>query len=378
MIGVESPIDNFRLRYRRPVRLLWVSPLYLPDIGGIELLGSRVLPRLVARGIEPVVLASHGPRSTRDHEVVDGVEVHRVAAIGALEARDPRAVLAVSARIRAVKERVAADVVHLHGVAPMTWFERRHPGTTPSVLTVHNTLRPYSGGASAELLSSVTRVVFCSEATRRDALPHAPDVADRSTVIWYGVPIPPDVAPLPADPVVLCPARLVPAKGLHHALEAVAALLPRFPTLRLVLAGEGPEEARLRAEASRLDVERHVDFLGAVPPDLMPDVYRRATVVALPSVHEGMPIALMEAASHGRPAVAFGVDGVPEAVVDGSTGIVVTPGDTAQLAAALGAVLGDRALAERLGAGARARAETHFDIDVCTDAHAALYGRLVG
>jgi glycosyltransferase involved in cell wall biosynthesis len=90
-------------------------------------------------------------------------------------------------------------------------------------------------------------------------------------------------------------------------------------------------------------------------------LWQQASVGVLASKSEGMPVSLMEAAACGVPVVATAVGGVPELVIDGETGILV-PADVDKMTAALGWLLTDRALADRMGRAARRRAEEHFSV----------------
>jgi glycosyltransferase involved in cell wall biosynthesis len=101
-------------------------------------------------------------------------------------------------------------------------------------------------------------------------------------------------------------------------------------------------------------------------------------VLAHAAVREGLGLALLEAASAGVPVVAFAAGGVPDAVVDGVTGLLVPVGDTAAWRAALARLLAGRVERARLGGAARAHAERHFGIDGLVDAHLELYGRVLG
>ena len=127
----------------------------------------------------------------------------------------------------------------------------------------------------------------------------------------------------------------------------------------LLIAGDGPQEAELRALARELAVDAR--FLGRV--DEMPALMNAADALVLSSVVEGLPMALIEAAASGLPAVATDVGGVREVVLDGHTGFVAPPRDPAALAAAMARLaalsLQDRA---RMGVAARAHAVARFDL----------------
>jgi glycosyltransferase involved in cell wall biosynthesis len=135
-------------------------------------------------------------------------------------------------------------------------------------------------------------------------------------------------------------------------MEAVAALRPAVPDVRLVCAGEGERDAALR-HAERLGIADAVRFTAWVGPSGKRALLETASVLALPSYEEAMPLGLLEAMAAGVPVVATPVGGIPEILVDGASGFLVAPGDTATLQRLLRKLLLDRQLAARLGAAAR-------------------------
>jgi phosphatidylinositol alpha-1,6-mannosyltransferase len=172
---------------------------------------------------------------------------------------------------------------------------------------------------------------------------------------------------LPAGPLVLTAARLVPEKNVSAGLRAFALAASRRPGAAYAVAGAGREEPALRALAAELGIAERVRFLGAVPHEEMPGLHAAADVFFLPSRRtaaweENFPNAALEAMAAGRPVVAGDVGGLPEIVAHGETGFLADPDDPAALAAALERLLGDPALARRMGAAGRARAEREFDV----------------
>ena len=153
---------------------------------------------------------------------------------------------------------------------------------------------------------------------------------------------------------------LAPEKDVAAALHAVGAI----PDVRLVIAGDGPEAAALRAEAHSSAPDR-VRFLGAID-DVVP-VLAAADALVLPSRTEGIPAAVIEAGLAGLPVVATAVGGLAEVVIDGETGALVQPGDVQGLTQAIRNVLEE---AERLGAAARRHCQARFELDAVAAAWA--------
>jgi len=180
--------------------------------------------------------------------------------------------------------------------------------------------------------------------------PHAADEVSRKLeVVPNGLDLPaPSFAP---GKGVLAVGRLIRDKGMDVAIEAAAAA-----GLPLVIAGDGPDRARLEALAGRQRTP--VRFEGNVSRDRLDALYRESACVVLAARGgEGLPNVLLEAMAHGRPVVATPVMGVCDLVQDGSNGLLVPAGDPAALAAALARVAREDGLAARLSAAARAAAE---------------------
>ena len=211
----------------------------------------------------------------------------------------------------------------------------------------------------------VTHVVTISEATA-DILRAAPIARRKLTVIPIGIPTlaagKPDRAVLRAqhglendDVAVVALGRLVPHKGFADLIEAFAAL--DAPRSTLFIVGDGPQRAELEAAAARhpgVDIR----FLGYVED--ISSALAMADVFALPSHLEGFGVVYIEAARFHVPSIACSVGGPKEVVRDGETGLLVTPGDLAEIKDALSVLIGDRSARIRMGDAAFARLERDY------------------
>jgi phosphatidylinositol alpha-1,6-mannosyltransferase len=151
-------------------------------------------------------------------------------------------------------------------------------------------------------------------------------------------------------PRVLCVAHLYRRKRVDILLRAFARI--RGDAV-LRIAGAGPERSRLELLARQLAIGGRVDFLGHLPFERLVAEYRNATVFALPSAQEGFGIVFLEAMASSLPIVAARAAAVPEVVANGSTGILVPPGDDAALAAALTKLLDDASTRRTIGSAGR-------------------------
>lgn len=161
--------------------------------------------------------------------------------------------------------------------------------------------------------------------------------------------------------VVTCVAHFRAAKGHDTLLEAVDVLRRQGISSHLWLVGDGELRRSIEAKAKSLGLGQNVRFLGTRTD--IPDILADTDVFVLASLWEGLPGAVMEAMAVRLPVVATRVGGVPELVVDGETGLLVTAGDAEALATALERLIGDRGLCSRLGQAGHRRIVTKFRLE---------------
>lgn len=215
---------------------------------------------------------------------------------------------------------------------------------------------------------------------------------ERIRVIRNGVDLGPfNVAPEPVRvrrhlglksdaPLVAVVSRLNRLKGLEHFLEAASIVARRMPDARFLVVGEAPPHDlayldELKATAVRLGIAERVIFTGLRSD--VPALLRCVSVAVMPSLNEALSNSLLESMAAGAPTVATRVGGTPEAIVDGDTGLLISPGDVPAMARSIAALLESPTLARRLGAAARRRIEQHFSIDRMADATARVYEELL-
>ena len=189
-------------------------------------------------------------------------------------------------------------------------------------------------------------------------------------------------APRPARPApdpfeILCVGRLIPAKGQHLLIDAVAELAKLGRGVRLHLVGNGPDEASLRQHAAQSVCPERVLFEGAINQDHIRDFYETADVFCLASFAEGLPVVLMEAMAMEISCVSTEIAGIPELIRHGVDGLLVAPSDLDALVNALGLLMDDAGLRERLGKSGRARVVEHFDLRRNVERLAAIFAERV-
>ncbi|HKY31127.1 MAG TPA: glycosyltransferase family 4 protein [Candidatus Polarisedimenticolia bacterium] len=180
----------------------------------------------------------------------------------------------------------------------------------------------------------------------------------------------------PGAPVVGHVAALAWHKGQKDLIAAMPAMLRERPDLKLVMVGGGEEGRALRALASALKVESAVIFTG--PRSDVPRLLSCFDAFCMPSYLEGLCNSVLEAFAMRVPVVATRAGGLPEIVVDGSTGLLAPVRDPEALARALLTLLADRALASRLAGAAHRLVTSQFGADRMVERTAALYREVAG
>ena len=167
---------------------------------------------------------------------------------------------------------------------------------------------------------------------------------------------------------VLAVGRLVPKKGFHVLVEALAVLAARGSNARATIVGDGEERTRLEQLIRERGLSARVRLAGALDRDAVLELLRSATVCCLPSLvgddgnRDALPTVLLEALACGLPAVSTTVTGIPEILDGGRAGLIVPENDPPATAEALAALLGSGELRARLAREGRRRAEQHFDL----------------
>jgi glycosyltransferase involved in cell wall biosynthesis len=171
------------------------------------------------------------------------------------------------------------------------------------------------------------------------------------------------------EPMLFSIGRMVEKKGFIYLVRAFAEVLKAHPKARLFLAGYGPGQPELEAEAVRLGIREAVVFPGAIHHNQINGLLNAADLFVLPSVRDrsgnvdGLPNTLLEAMGAGRPIVASRIAGVPGVITHDDNGLLVPAANVAALAQALNRLIADPSLAARLGVAARARVERELTWD---------------
>jgi glycosyltransferase involved in cell wall biosynthesis len=200
-----------------------------------------------------------------------------------------------------------------------------------------------------------------------------PDSAAKFYRIYNGIDLEPFPDPLPPKentaPRIISVGRLVAFKGFEHLIDACAELARRSLDFTCEIIGDGPLRDDLQAKIDMLNLSPQVSLLGSLSQGAVLEKLRSADIFALASVTDPQgasdvfPTVIIEAMTAARPVVSTRLAGIPESVVHGETGLLVSPGDTTELAQALEQLMRDPGQRSRLGRAGRARVEQHFRIE---------------
>jgi colanic acid/amylovoran biosynthesis glycosyltransferase len=281
-----------------------------------------------------------------------------------------------SSRVRNELSAVGADLVHAHfgtdaGVIASTLTKLG----LPLVTTLHGvdiTGRRRSGAVSLyrdcrmdAALAQSTSVIAVSQFIARKALEVG--VAEHKIRVHYtGVPIAELVRSKTPVWDIIFVGRLVEKKGVSDLLEAIHLLPARHRSVRLAVIGDGPLRTQLAEEAKAKGLD--VSFLGSLSPDSVRVQLGHARIFVAPSQTaqngdaEGFGMVFLEAALQELPVISYKHGGVPEAVADGVTGLLVPEKNTRELSGAITQLLDDSALASKMGTTGRRRVIAEFDI----------------
>ncbi|MGK2938639.1 MAG: glycosyltransferase [Solirubrobacteraceae bacterium] len=280
--------------------------------------------------------------------------------------------------LRALRRRFAFDLIHAHNAVPAADAVRRAGLRTPFVTSVHGgdvlyTARQSKAGAHA------VRAAFEASAM---VLANSSGIAQtcqdlgatRTRVVHLGTDLPDEPTARTGDPVLVTVAHLVPRKRHGDVLRAMWSLRDRWPHLRYVIVGDGPERGPLERLAAELGITDRVGFTGQLPhPQAMRELWH-GTLLVMPSVDEAFGVAYIEAMAGGVPAVAaIGEPGPQDIATAGPGMVLVPPGDVERLAAELGELLADPRALRDLSTQARQTAERSFSWEACGRTTVAAY-----
>lgn len=331
-------------------------------------------------GVNTVVGAFQNSAKTSHLEVLDqaklyGLKTERILCHGRFDRNALRA-------IRGIVEQHNIDVIHCHGIKPNLYGILASRGNKVALVsTCHSWIFESKkdwvvSAVERCLLRSSDRVVAVSD----HLIPPLRRFGVRADVIANGIDLQPfynqssdfrEKMKWSGRPVIGAIGRLCPGKGLQYLLRAAPEVLRENPRALFVLVGDGPELQTLEAEAKSLGIQDSVCFLG-VRQDI-PELLSSMDVLAMPSLYEALPMALLEAMAAGKAVVASSVGTIPRVIQERVNGLLLSPGDVKGLATALCDLLKNPEFRMLLGQNARQTVESRFSSASMAKRYAEVY-----
>lgn len=357
------------------MKIALISVDFAPNVGGVAAHVVELGKALVAKGHEVHVLTLPIAEKRERFEIWQGMNVHRPKIPKSKIFYTP----AMKMWLKRFLRQNPMDVLHVHGMRPLE--ATKDVKDIPVIFTNHTSgfLRRLEKGSRvhaelAQRLGHIQHVLAPSEelceATLAigfsgpvDFIPNGVDV-DRFTLQTDAVP---DGRPV----TILLARRLVDKNGVTVFAEAVGLL--QDLDVKIVSAGNGPEKQKIVEILESNSMLGKTTFLGDVPNDKMPDIYRSADISVLPSFMEATSITGLESMASGLPLIGTRVGGIPALISDGETGLLVPPGDYQSLGKAMIRLVKEPLLRHQMGQKAREKAEQQFSWSQIADQTVSIY-----
>ena len=376
------------------MRLLLISQDFPPDVGGVQTYAYELARRLADRCEEVVVIAPALPGA----EAVDATlpcEVVRVRA-----SSSNFGIKVGPAILRLARQRGFEVAFHVQWSSALASVLVRPLGGPRLIfLAAHGRellLEPLAHRPVLQRLYNRTRAFIIRHADGFFPVSHYTSrllgeygvPPERISVLHNGTD-PAHFHPMDAQDlrdelgldhqkVVLTISRLVPRKGIDTVLRALPQVARHIPDVRYLIGGSGPDRDRLEALTRTLHLNDRVHFLGPISHEDLRRYYNACDVFVMPSREdrpyvEGFGIAFLEANACGKPVVGARSGGIPDAIRDGETGLLVPPGDVEALADGLVELARDGERRERMGAAGRERVRAAFGLERMIEETLSLY-----
>jgi len=369
-------------------KVLFISSLYYPHVGGIETMITELSQFYKELGIESVLITKKWPATLPEEDDYNGIKIYRLP-----NARTDDDFLSVIDWLKPNLQKIKADIIHVIGIRrplPLIALLLSRCWGVPIICTIAGgdvpdqiDLAPgvvWSEGIS--LIPDVLRQSDCincvSTALVKDLKRVMPDL-DKVETLYAGMDfsvIDDAKAEKIKENYIFCLRRLDPSKGVDVLIKAFNLIKDKFPELFLVIAGEGSEEEKLRNLVESYSLTQRVIFIGTVKLSRGISLLKGAKLTVVPSLSEGGGLVNVESQASGCPVIASRVGGIPEYVKDGESGLLFEPGNYQELAEKISLLFNDSSLQKKLIYGGIHYAQK-FNWDVLVPEYIDLYKQLI-
>ncbi len=366
------------------MKILFWTDGFWPRVGGVETQSLAFIREMQERGHEYKVIAQQDHPSWNEEEMVQGVQIRRFDFNSIIKSRNLNIISSIIKFIEFTLQNFKPDIIHLNttvGGSLFTFLLCRSRFHIPVILTAYTPCfcLGHFSALVEKAMHSVDHICCISDWVLQEIQQRRPLLKNKLRRIYCGLSTPKIVATLPpfSPPTLLILGRLSWEKGFDTMIRAFALLQQSGSKARLIVAGGGVEKPALEKLAHDLHVNGSIEFTGVLNQADLLTMYAQATLVIVPSIHESFGLVILEAMQVGRPVIASRVEGIPEVVAEGETGLLVPIKEPKALSAAIQILLNNPEKAIEMGLKGRQRA-LQFTLDQNATQYEQLYKELMG
>lgn len=353
-------------------KVLFITSLYLPHVGGIETMVRELSKLYIQQGLKVSVLSKKWPDTLSEFDVIDDIEINRV-----LSAKSDSEFLELIEWLKANEEKIKADIVHVVGMRrplPFIGLLLARKWQVPLISTIAGGEIPDKNDPNPEIvwnqgidfipdvLRQSDSINAVSNYLARDLKHLIPELREVRT-LYAGIDFE-GICKIEKEVIknkyIFSLRRLDQSKGIDLLIRAFNLIKGKFLDVDLIIAGEGPEKEKLLELVKDLSIESRVSFIGTVSLEKGISLLKGSILTVVPSLSEGGGLVNVEAQAAGCPVVASNVGGIPEYVIDNYSGLLFKAGDFVDLADKIETIITNNDLRERLIEGGYVHAK-RFD-----------------
>lgn len=354
-----------------------ITPTFLPDRGGAEVGIYELSQRLLKLGHDVTVIAPKRRSGLKSREKINGIDVYRFP----IGARKYGWILTGLVSFWKLLPKLKPDIVNIHYIVLTGYCSAMVCKTLriPTVLSliggdiydpVHPVPKSHYQPFMKLVMKNAKKITCISSFMMKRAIElGAPP--SKIEVVPFGVDVNqfnPEIDGecirekygLGNESIVLAVQRISPRKAVEYLIYAVPIVLKNFPETRFIIVDGGRKLRELEDLTRKLKVEDKIVFVDSAPRSILPKYYAAADIFVLHSLFEALGLVLLEAMSSGKPIVTTRTGGTVDVVEDGRTGFLVKPKSPAELARAIGILIKDKKLRQKMGGEGRIRAVRYF------------------
>ena len=368
------------------MKILYISSMFWPDIGGMETLAMNSLPLFQERGHHILFLTSTSSLAPDPVGNYKGIEIRRFPMVESFRDKNILNLIKIKRDVAKLKKEFLPDLIHLNfGGLPVEFFhhETRSACNAPSLLTLHSSVEELDireDSLLGKILNDSHHITTVSDSMKEDLLSKHPEFGSKTSRIYNGVPdlFKPSASAKPCHRDFLCIGRIVHEKGFDVAILALEKVLSEFPDATLTITGVGSGLQTLKALSEKLNVGGSITFTGRVEHEEVFDLIDDHAAMLVPSRwRESFGLVSVEAALMEKPVIATNIAGLSETVIDGVTGLHFQNENVDDLANQMLRILRDPTLGKTLGKQGRIRALSMFSLTQYVDDYERLYDKII-